>query len=437
MPNELKEVIPAKEKALLVTVDLSRSYTQGRDKYDKTKSNWSAQDCAAELKELANSSGINIASEIICRREKPTPNYFIGKGKALEIAKVCQDITADVVICNENLSSTQQRNLEDLISVKVIDRTQLILDIFAQRAKSQEGKVQVELAQLEYLLPRLIGKGVLLSRLGGGIGTRGPGEQKLEVDRRRIRKRIFKLKKELESLKERRYAKRKERESAAVTTIAIIGYTNAGKSTLLNSLTGAEVTVRDELFSTLDPTTRKFILPNNQKVLFVDTVGFLHDLPHYLIESFKATLEEVIEADLLVHVLDASHTKAPEQLQAVYGVLSELNAQTKPIITALNKIDKLENEFVLNRFLKTYDNCVAISALRHQNLDKLISLIMQKVSALMSKINLTIPHSQMRLVNIIHNEGKVIKEEYKPDGIYIEAQVPIKLKQKLESHEKI
>lgn len=319
------------ERALLVTVDF-------HEKNDL----WSPEEKASELKELALSSGSEVAHEIIARRDKPMPNYYIGSGKAIEISELCQEKNINTVIFNNDLSGTQQKNLEELMNLKTIDRTQLILDIFARRARSNEGKIQVELAQLLYLLPRLTGKGILLSRLGGGIGTRGPGEMKLEVDRRRIKDRITKLKDELDRLKLQRSTRRKQRDKFSLLTVAIIGYTNSGKSTLLNALTDANIYTQDKLFSTLDPTIRALILPNNQQVLLADTVGFLNDLPHHLIEAFQATLEEVINADILLHLLDISHPKSKAMENAVYDVLRELKVTEKPIITVLNKIDMID-----------------------------------------------------------------------------------------------
>jgi GTP-binding protein HflX len=269
-------------------------------------------------------------------------------------------------------------NLEEATHARVIDRTQLILDIFARRANSNEGKVQVELAQLLYRLPRLTGKGTEMSRLGGGIGTVGPGEQKLEVDRRRIRTRIFKLEEDLEGLKQRRSMMRKKRERFSLPTVALVGYTNSGKSTLLNALTGSGVVVQDKLFSTLDPTVRQFIMPDMRKVLFIDTVGFLAELPHHLIEAFKATLEEVVEADLILHLVDASHPKAKEQAGAVYSVLKEIGAEGKPVLTALNKIDKTD-EAVIAGLKKFFPDSIAISALKCEGFDALLDAVQQKL----------------------------------------------------------
>ena len=303
---------------------------------------WSIEDRAMELKELSRSSGALVEAELLCHKDKPSPDLFIGKGKFEELLQLVRQKKANLVIFNNDLTPTQLRNLErGLGDTRTIDRTQLILDIFARNARSVEGKVQIELAQLEYLLPRLTGKGIHLSRLGGGIGTRGPGEKILEYDRRRIKRSITKLKENLDSIEKRRDALRKRRSDAFLTSISIIGYTNAGKTTLLNQLTNSKKLVADRLFSTLDPVARSYTLPNNQKILFLDTVGFLHNLPHHLVEAFKSTLEEVRSADILLHVLDASSDKVHEQDEAVYKVLKKLGAENKVIINALNKIDKV------------------------------------------------------------------------------------------------
>lgn len=409
------------ERAITITVDFG-----GREE-------WTAPERAAELEELAASAGAKVIDRLIVRREKADPALFIGSGKAEEIAQVCADKKINIVVFNNDLTGTQQKNLEEIIITKTIDRTQLILDIFARHAHTNEGKLQVELAQLMYLLPRLTGKGIHLSRLGGGIGTRGPGEQKLEVDRRRIRARITRLKAELATLSERRAMMRKKRERFSVLTIAIIGYTNVGKSTLLNSLTNSNVVVQDKLFSTLDPTVRKFILPNKQKVLFADTVGFLDRLPHHLIEAFKATLEEVIEADVLLHVIDISHPKAQEQSDAVYKVLEEIGSKDKHIITALNKIDKIENEAVIERAKSKFNDAVPVSALKKEGFKELIDKVMPYIDGLMTNIKMEVPASDMKKLQIIYENGVVTKKIYKEDIVYIEAQIPIRVAQLLKS----
>ncbi|MCM8766142.1 MAG: GTPase HflX [Candidatus Omnitrophica bacterium] len=397
---------------------------------------WEVEEDAQEMEELTHSSGGDVLDKVPVEIKKPNPAYFIGRGKAEEIAAIAREKKAEVVIFNDNLSSTQQRNLEEIIPVKTIDRTQLILDIFARHARSMEGKLQVELAQLEYLLPRLTGKGIMLSRLGGGIGTRGPGEQKLEMDRRRIRGRIIKLKRDLTLLKSRRDTLRKKRKECDIPVVAIIGYTNAGKTTLLNSLTSSEELVRDSLFSTLDPVSRRHRLPDKQKILLVDTVGFIHRLPHTLIEAFKSTLEEVNEADLLLHVLDISDPLAYKKKDVVYEVLGELSAIDKPIVTALNKIDRLENRDSLNRQIDRYENAVPISALFGWGLESLRDKIAQIFKTRMVWLETFIPLSEAKLISRIYQEGKVMEEEYFDNRVYLKAKVPFRLKEQIIFHQK-
>jgi len=407
------------EKALLLTLNLKNK-----------KLSWTTEERMLELRDLAKSSGTEVAHEVIVNREKPSPKYFIGSGKAEEIFSICYEKKITVVIFNNNLTGTQQKNLEEIINVKTIDRTQLILDIFARRARSNEGKIQVELAQLLYLLPRLTGMGIMLSRLGGGIGTRGPGEQKLEVDRRRIRQRIDRLKGKLNNLSIHRATRRKQRTKFSLLTASLVGYTNSGKSTLLNKLTEAHVPSEDRLFSTLDPTIRSFVLPNNQKILISDTVGFLSDLPHHLIESFKATLEEVLHADLLLHVLDISHPKAKEMEKAVYDVLAELKVLDKPIITVLNKIDKI-NENDIDRFLPQFRNSVAISALNGTNFDTLIDKIGLQLNSLLKTYRIFVPQKKANVINLIYEKGHVFKRDYISDKVFLEVQLPITVYEKI------
>ena len=386
---------------------------------------------AEELEELIHTCGAEVVDNITCICDKPTPNFFIGRGKTQEIALLSQEQGADTVIFSHDLSGTQQRNLEEVIGKKTIDRTQLILDIFARHARSPEGKTQVELAQSQYLMPRLVGKGIMLSRLGGGIGTRGPGEQKLEVDRRRISKRIDKLKDDLKHLKAHRLTMRKKRKENAIPSVALIGYTNAGKSTLLNALTDAGQTVSDSLFTTLDPIHKSFVLPDGEHIVISDTVGFLHNLPHHLIEAFKATLEEAVEADLLIHVLDISHPRVYEYNQAVFSVLKELQADQKPMITALNKIDLLEDKTWLEKLKKDFRNSLVISAKLRQNLDSLLKKIQENFASRMTRFELLIPHSRMDLVDLCYREGKVEEIKYLQKGIKIKLNLPTVLSQKL------
>jgi len=347
------------ERAILIDVSLNKEKI---DPYD-----------LAELEALAKTAGAETAGEIVQSREKPDTRYYIGEGKTAELKALCASTNADLSIFNCDLSPSQIRNLQKEIGLKVIDRTGLILDIFAQHAHTKEGKLQVELAQDNYTLTHLTGKGVELSRLGGGIGTRGPGETKLEMDRRRIRKRISALKKELEEIRLHRSRRRERRRQSKVPVAAIVGYTNAGKSTLLNTLTKAGVRAEDKLFATLDPVTRILKLPNKKEILLTDTVGFLSDLPHDLIEAFKATLEEVTEADLLMHIVDISHPNFIEQINATYKVLEDLSAITKPMLTVLNKIDKYVGDPKV--LLKKYSPAVTISALNRTGIKELIAKI--------------------------------------------------------------
>lgn len=401
------------ERALLVTVKLNSE-----------RENWPLEDVTKELEELSITSGVEVVDNITAARDRPTPNLFIGTGKTEEIAMLCQEQNVDTVIFSRDLSGTQQRNLEEVISRKTIDRTQLILDIFASHAKTPEGKMQVELAQLQYLFPRLVGKGIMLSRLGGGIGTRGPGEKKLEIDRRRIRKRIDKLKQDLKDFNLHRLTTKKRRKEKSLPAVALVGYTNAGKSTLLNALTNANQVVADSLFTTLDPLTKNLRLDNGENIIILDTVGFLHNLPHQLIEAFKATLEEVVEADLLIHVLDTSHPRVYEHSQAVFAVLEELNATDKPIITALNKIDLVQDKPWLSRLSADFKNAVLISAKLKQNLDVLLDKIQANFESRMNLIEITIPHSRLDLLDLIYRQGSVKEIEYLQKGVKIKASIP-------------
>ncbi|MBI4322886.1 MAG: GTPase HflX [Candidatus Omnitrophica bacterium] len=369
------------ERAFLVTVQFDRWEAAAPSRHAAKAEPWAAQDEQRELRELAVSSGCRVVGEIVAKRHEPVAGTLIGSGKLEELAQLAGERQADVAIFSEELSPAQQRNVEDILRVKTLDRTQLILDIFAQRAKSQEGKVQVELAQLRYLMPRLVGKGVLLSRLGGGIGTRGPGEQKLEVDRRRIRQRITRLLDELKKLASRREATRQRRKEGQAFVVALVGYTNAGKTTLLNRLTGAGSLVENRPFTTLDPLARRLRLPTGAWTILTDTVGFLHRLPHHLIEAFQATLEETRDAQVLLHVLDASDPLAVAHAEAVRDVLNLLQLQDKPIITVLNKMDQVTDTSLLQSLEQLFSPTVAISALRGQGLDRLLELIQPHLPA--------------------------------------------------------
>jgi len=408
------------ERALLVSI-----------KMDPVNKGWRLDDIAMELEELVGACGVEIVDNItyVCRA--PTPDLLIGRGKCQEIALFCEEKGVDTVIFSHDLSGVQQRNLEEIISRKTIDRTQLILDIFARRAKSIEGRMQVELAQLKYLLPRLTGKGVILSRLGGGIGTRGPGEQKLEVDRRSIRRKIDKLNDDLKHLMIHRQTLRKKRQSNSVPSVVLVGYTNAGKSTLLNALTSAGQVTADTLFTTLDPLSRSLVLGNGEHVVISDTVGFLHELPHHLIEAFRATLEEVTEADLLIHVLDVSHHKVYDHYQSVIEVLRELDSNKKPVIIALNKTDLVDDSIWLNKLSQDFHDSVLISAKMKNGLDSLLHRIAQKFTSRMICFDGIVQHDRMELIDLFYREGKVEEIEYLEKGVKVKAHLPKALYNKL------
>lgn len=341
---------------------------------------WEAEESLEELAQLAVSAGAESAFRVLQERSVPDPRTLIGRGKAEDIRELCEE-GVDLVIFDEDLTGSQQRNLEATLQRKVIDRTGLILDIFAQRARSREGKLQVELAQLKYLLPRLTGHGADLSRLGGGIGTRGPGETQLEVDRRRIRRRVIKIEEELEKVQRHRALLRRRRQKQALPTAALVGYTNAGKSSLLNALTHANLPVADKFFVTLDPTLRKVILPGGRAVLLSDTVGFIKKLPHQLVAAFKATLEEVRASDLLLHVIDIAHPQWQDQEQAVAAVLEELGMATKPLISLYNKVDKLPHPEAI-AFLSRRPQSVVTSANTGAGLSELKTVIAEMLESL-------------------------------------------------------
>ena len=389
-------------------------------------SSWSPEDEAQEMGQLIASCGGQIVHTVICKTMPPTASHLITKGKVEEIKALCEAGGVDAVILSCDLKGTQQRNLEADFGVKTLDRTQVILDIFARRATSQEGRMQVELAQLQYRLPRLTGHGQEMSRLGGGIGTSGPGETKLEIDRRRIGERITRLKKDLKLVAQSRQVKRKKRQDQKIPTIALVGYTNAGKSTLLNALTGAGTLAHDGLFTTLDSLARQAVLPNHAKVVFSDTVGFMHALPHGLIEAFKATLEEVEEADLLLHVLDISHVDYRKFYDAVNLVLGQLKVMEKPTILVLNKIDQLEDHGRIAEFKRQVPFSIGISALKGENVQQLLLMIEDVLSEGLVDIDIVLPANRMDLVNLAHSQGQVREVKYLAKGIRIKASLPAK-----------
>jgi len=376
-----------------------------------------------ELGRLAESAGAEVVGSLVQHRGRPTPATFLGKGKVEELRALCDEVSADLAIADHELTPVQQRNLERGLDRKVIDRTALVLDIFARRAQTHEGRLQVELAQMTYLLPRLTGRGTMLSRLGGGIGTRGPGETKLEVDRRRIRKRITDLKGEIGEIRKHRALQRKARREAQFPTVALVGYTNSGKSTLLNALTNAGVFVEDKLFATLDPTVRKVDLPNGRPVLLIDTVGFITRLPTQLVAAFRATLEEVTEADLLVHIVDAAHPDWRAQMRSVERVLRDLGAADKPMIIALNKTDRLAPADVRVRVTEVGQG-VALSALHGVGLINLLRTIGQRLPVGLVRVRLTVPYARAGALSRIFAQGRVLKQDYRPDGIRVVAELP-------------
>jgi GTP-binding protein HflX len=394
-------------------------------------SKWDLRDSLEELAELANSAGAEVVDTVTQKLDRPTAPYYIGKGKAESLKPALQDRQVTSVIFDDELSPAQGRNLENLLSRKVLDRTQLILDIFAQRARSREGRLQIELAQLQYLLPRLTRMWHHLSRQTGGIGTRGPGETQLEVDRRRVQERISRLERELESVRKTRAVQRQGRKRHQWPVAAVVGYTNAGKSTLLNLLTGADVVAENKLFATLDPTTRSFMLPNKQRVLLTDTVGFLRKLPHTLIESFKATLEEVSEADLLIHVVDLSHARVDDQIEAVESVIKELDAHGKQTLIVFNKIDNLQNRDLIETYVRRFPGSVAISAKTGEGVNKLVLALQDALSAWRLRSHFKIPASESALIAEIHRVGHVLELEYEGNDAIIVAHVPPELGQKL------
>ena len=401
------------ENALLVSVDTG---------------DFDAEVSIDELEELASTAGAVTVGKVIQKKEAPEKATFVGVGKLAEIIAFCQSNEVDLLIFDSELSPSQQRNLEKLTGIRVIDRTMLILDIFAQRARSSEGKLQVELAQLRYQLPRLAGQGTSLSRLGGGIGTRGPGETKLESDKRHIRRRIQKLEEDLQAMEKRRHQMRKRREKDSVQTVAIVGYTNAGKSTLMNALTDAGVLAENKLFATLDPTSRALILPDGRQVMLIDTEGFIRRLPHKLVEAFKSTLEEAASASLVLNVCDASDEHAAEHLEVTKRLLSELGYEDKPIISVMNKCDKVGDIYSMHTFGKT----VMISALQKKGFDELLDMILKELPPTRRKIEVMLPFSQGALAARIRNEGAVEEEEYKPEGLYMRAIIDVALLSQVE-----
>lgn len=409
---ELKQV---KEKVILVGVST--------DDHDDTEKSLD------ELEELASTAGAVTVGRVVQNLSQIHPVTYVGKGKLDEIKDLLWETEATGIICDDELSPIQLGNMEDALNTKIMDRTLIILDIFANRASTNEGKIQVELAQLKYRQSRLVGLGESLSRLGGGIGTRGPGEKKLEMDRRLIKGRIAQLNRELKDVKRHREVTREQRSRNQVPVIAIVGYTNAGKSTLLNTLTGADVLEEDKLFATLDPTTRNLKLPSKQEVLLTDTVGFIRKLPHHLIEAFKSTLEEAKYADIILHVVDASNPQMDEQMYIVYETLMNLEVKNKPVITAFNKQDKVDGEVILRDFKA--DHVVNISAKTGEGLENLQNVIEEVLREQKILIEQLYPYADAGKIQLIRKYGELLEEEYREEGIFAKGYIPIEIYEKV------
>lgn len=423
------------ERGFLVGVELKRG-----------KSVWRAEDSLAELAQLARTAGIDVVGSTFQRLEHPRPATLIGKGKVEELKTLKGELKPDLIILDEELSPRQQRNLEEELDLKIVDRTALILDIFAKHARTHEGRLQVELAQYEYRLPRLTRLWTHLARqVGGtaarggpgGVGVRGPGETQLETDRREIGRRIAHLRQQLEEVRTHRRLYRRQRRRAAIPVVAIVGYTNTGKSTLLNVLAGSDILVEDKLFATLDPTTRRVSLPNGRVALFTDTVGFIQKLPTQLVAAFQATLEEITEADLLLHIVDITHPNVQEQILAVEETLRQIGADDRPLVTALNKIDlfpSFEKSPLLVEISRRYPNCVPISALEGTGLHLLLRRVEAVLEEELIPLTVLLPHGENNLLGLFHQRGLVKLETYTEHGIIIEGKLPQQLEALFEKH---
>ena len=390
------------ERALLISVDTG---------------DFDAEASINELAELADTAGAEVIGMMVQKKDAPSPSSFVGSGRLEEMEQFCQSNAIDIIIADSELSPIQVKNIEDFTAVRVVDRTTLILDFFAKRARSAEGKIQVELAQLKYSLPRLSGQGKSLSRLGGGIGTRGPGETKLESDKRHIRRRIQYLNESLDKIEKRRQAMHERRKKNRAQAVAIVGYTNVGKSTLMNRLTSAGVLEENKLFATLDPTARKLILPDGRQIMLIDTVGLVRRLPHHLVDAFKSTLEEALWADVILNVCDASSAECSEHIQVTNDLLSSLGCDGKPIINVLNKCDLVPD--IVNYLL--IGRSIHISAKTGYGIDKLLEEISNALPKTVAKVQLLVPFSKSKIANEIRNYGMVEREEYTEDGIKITA----------------
>lgn len=408
------------QRAFLVAVELP----------EQRKSGWSAEESLAELALLADTAGAVVVGETVQRRTAPDRATYVGEGKAAEIEAERQRLGFDLVIFDDELSNVHQRNLEKVIECAIIDRSALILEIFAQRARSREAKLQVELAQLQYRLTRLAGKGVDLSRLGGGIGTRGPGETKLETDRRHIREHISHLRGELAEVTAHRVRLRQER-AERMPVVALTGYTNAGKSTLHRALAGSDVLAENRLFATLDATARRVEPPQGEPFVLVDTVGFVQKLPHHLVAAFRSTLEEVTAADIILHVVDAGHPKREEQMATVVSVLRDLGAEERPQLVVFNKADTLPHPAEAERLVRTHPGSVAVSAVTGEGLGDLLRAIQAGLSARRRVVEVVVPYAQSSWVAWLHERGHVLAEEHRAQGTYVKAELERSLAEKI------
>jgi len=423
--GRLYDLTPQEKRALLVSTYLQAKKGQSEEQLK-------------ELSNLCDTYGLETAVQLPVPLREIDASTFIGKGKVEELAELCQEQSIDIVIFDDEISPQQQRNLEKALKKPVIDRTELILGVFAQRAHTREARIQVEIAAKRYQLPRLTRLWSHLHRQrsggsgksGGGF-VKGEGEKQIELDRRMLKFRITQLEKELKEVKKNRETQRRARKRSGIPTFAIIGYTNAGKSTLLRALTDADVLVEDKLFATLDTTTRKFSLPNRQEILLIDTVGFIRKLPHLLVAAFKSTLEEAAEADILLHLIDISNPQAAEQCQATFEVLKELGADKHPMINVLNKVDQCENRFAIEKFRITYPKTVEISALTKFGFERLMEVMTKEISLLRKTIRLKVPQQQYALVSEIMRVGKVISLEYEEDDVLLEVEIPRELERKV------
>jgi GTP-binding protein HflX len=414
--SSLKSLIPPKEKAVAIGIYGSRS------------EKWREEQSLEELSTLAITAGADVLQLFLQEKPRRDPAFYCGKGKLEEIKIYCDARSVDLALFDDPLTPAQMRNLEKLLDRKVLDRTQLILDIFAQRARTAEGKLQVELAQIDYLLPRLTGKGIQLSRLGGGIGTRGPGETKLEFDRRRLRERRSRLSRQLDRARSVRQMQRKTRSAVPLPQIALIGYTNAGKTTLFNRLTGSSSLASPILFATLDPSIKSIRMPNRQTVLLSDTVGFIQKLPHELVAAFRATLEEVVQAHLLIHVIDAANPAMDEQIEAVKETLLQLEVQDKPALHVLNKLDLLEGgNVMLQSYGHRLGEVVGISAETGAGIPEMIGRIAGMLSSFWERIQISIPQDHQSLLSLLHEQGKIYGKKYVDGRVELDVEIPTKL----------